>query len=517
MTNEDRKNQFFDTDLRSSNLKEKSIQGGIATTFCQVIDSFLRIASIPILARILIPEDFGLISMVTAITAIAERFKDFGLSTATVQKKDITREQVSKLFWINAATGLCLTVLISVMSFLIARFFHEERVIYITIAIATGFLWSGLTIQHQAILQRQMKYAAIGGIQIGATVISVGIAIILAVEGYGYWALVWREVLRNVFIALGAWMWCPWTPCVPRKHLNIDHLIRFGRDITGFNIIVFLAANFDQILIGKVFGAAQLGIYRQAYQLIYWPIMQLLVPVSRVAEATLSFLQDDAERYRTCFSKLLTAVNFITMPLTLFSVVYSQQIVLVVLGEKWIEAAPIFRILAIAAFIAPASDSTGFLLVTCGKTKRYLNLGLVTGIILLLCFGIGIVWGALGVAYGYVVAAYTLLVLRLYYSFEGTPVSVRTFYKAIEKPLVASGAMMIVLVLLAWLISVDHTLRLLTIAVPVSVVTYLFAWIVVPGGKEKLAEMVYDLSASLHLDRRYSALMSSPKKTARVF
>jgi len=148
------------------------------------------------------------------------------LSTATVQKKDITREQVSKLFWINAATGLCLTVLISVMSFLIARFFHEERVIYITIAIATGFLWSGLTIQHQAILQRQMKYAAIGGIQIGATVISVGIAIILAVEGYGYWALVWREVLRNVFIALGAWMWCPWTPCVPRKHLNIDHLIR---------------------------------------------------------------------------------------------------------------------------------------------------------------------------------------------------------------------------------------------------------------------------------------------------
>src|SRR2546422_2788931 len=353
-----------------------------------------------------------------------------------------------------------------------------------------------------------MKYAAIGGIQIGATVISVGIAIILAVEGYGYWALVWREVLRNVFIALGAWMWCPWTPCVPRKHLNIDHLIRFGRDITGFNIIVFLAANFDQILIGKVFGAAQLGIYRQAYQLIYWPIMQLLVPVSRVAEATLSFLQDDAERYRTCFSKLLTAVNFITMPLTLFSVVYSQQIVLVVLGEKWIEAAPIFRILAIAAFIAPASDSTGFLLVTCGKTKRYLNLGLVTGIILLLCFGIGIVWGALGVAYGYVVAAYTLLVLRLYYSFEGTPVSVRGFWEAIEKPLLASFVMMIGLVIFNKLIIISNPLLLLVTALPVATVTYLLAWMMMPGGKGNLREVIYDLITPLHLDKYIVAISS---------
>src|SRR3989449_4704477 len=508
MTNKDRKNQFFDTDLGSSNLKEKSIQGGIATTFCQVIDSFLRIASIPILARILIPEDFGLISMVTAITAIAERFKDFGLSTATVQKKDITREQVSKLFWINAATGLCLTVLISVMSFLIARFFHEERVIYITIAIATGFLWSGLTIQHQAILQRQMKYAAIGGIQIGATVISVGIAIVLAVEGYGYWALVWREVLRNVFIALGTWLCCPWRPGSPRKHINIDHLVKFGRDLTGFNVVVFLTANLDQILIGKLYGPAQLGIYRQAYQLLFSLVWQLVSPVNRVAEPTLSFLQDDAERYRKYYQKIVTTVNVVMMPMILFLVIYSHEIVLVMLGKKWIEATDIFRILAISAFIAPASDSTGFLLVTCGKTKRYLNLGLITGVILLLSFGIGVVWGTLGVAYGYLVATYTLLALRLYYSFEGTPVSARAFFKAIEQPLVASFAMMIVLVIFNKLVMINNSLVLLTISLPVATVTYLLAWMMMPGGKGNLREVIYDLIAPLHLDK-YIVAMSS--------
>src|SRR2546425_6695974 len=508
MTKEDRKSQSFDADLRGANLREKALRGGGFIMVCQGIDSFLRIGSIAVLARILTPEDFGFISMVTAVTAIAERFKDLGLSTATVQKKNITEEQVSQLFWINVVTAFGITILISAMSFLIARLFREERLIYIAIAIATGFLWSGVTIQHQAILQRQMKYAAIGGIQMGSTVMSVGIAIILAVKGYGYWALVWREVLRNVFIALGTWLCCPWRPGSPRKHINIDHLVKFGRDLTGFNVIVFLTANLDQILIGKLYGPAQLGIYRQAYQLLFSLVWQLVSPVNRVAEPTLSFLQDDAERYRKYYQKIVTTVNVVMMPMILFLVIYSHEIVLVMLGKKWIEATDIFRILAISAFIAPASDSTGFLLVTCGKTKRYLNLGLVTGVILLLSFGIGVVWGALGVAYGYLVATYTLLALRLYYSFEGTPVSVRGFWEAIEKPLIASFVMMIGLVIFNKLIIISNPLLLLVTALPVATVTYLLAWMMMPGGKGNLREVIYDLITPLHLDKYIVAISS---------
>src|SRR3989449_440559 len=212
MTKTDRNNHFFDVDLTSANLKEKSIRGGLFTISFQAVESILRIGSIAILARILIPENFGLISMVTAIIAIAERFQDLGLHAATVQKKDITHEQVSKLFWINAITGFGLTVLISSMSFLIARFFNEPRLISITIAIATSFFWIGLTMQHQAILRRQMKYAAIGGIQIGSIALSIAIAIVLAVEGYGYWALVWRGGERKGFISL--WAGVGWA-CAP--------------------------------------------------------------------------------------------------------------------------------------------------------------------------------------------------------------------------------------------------------------------------------------------------------------
>src|SRR6185295_5013472 len=116
---------------------------------------------------------------------------------------------------------------------------------------------------------------------------------------------------------------CPWIPGLPNRHIKIGYLLRFGRDIAGFNLIVFFAVNLDQILIGKFFGPVQVGLYRQAYQLIFLPVAQLAQPMNRVAESTLSFLQNDAERYRKYYKKMVRAMNFITMPLILFLLVYA--------------------------------------------------------------------------------------------------------------------------------------------------------------------------------------------------
>lgn len=481
---------------------------------CQVVDSLFRTASIAILARILIPEYFGLISMVTAITVITEQFKDFGLSQATVQQKTITQEQISNLFWINATIGFVLMVLVSLASSLIARFYNEQRLIYITIALSSGFLSSGLAVQHQALLQRQMKLATIGVIQLGSTVISTVIAIILALKGYGYWALVWREISRSFFIALGTWTCCPWTPNFPKKNIKIGHMLSFGRHIAGFNVIVFLSASLDQILIGKLYGPGQLGLYRQAYYLIFFPVMQLATPISRVTEPALSFLQDDPDRYRKFYKKMLTTLSFGVMPLALFVAVYSHNIVLVVLGEKWIEASDIFRIFAISAFIRPASDTTLSLLITCGKTKRFFNLGLVTSLILVLSFSIGVKWGALGVAYGYVIGTYVLTVLRLCYSFKDTPVNVKTFFTAIEKPLKGSFAMAAVLLVFNKCVFITNNLLLLSIALPIAGATYLLTWMLTSSGKETLGEMVNDFTTPLHLDK-YITLIGSLKKRAK--
>ncbi len=501
-------------DPRASNLKAKSLRGGVVTMGFQAIDAAVRIGSIAILARVLMPADFGLVSMVTALTAIAEQFKDIGLSTATVQRKSISHEQLSKLFWINVITGVAIAAFISAVSVPLAQFFRDTRLVYITIAIASGFVWSGAAIQHQALLRRQMKYTAIGAIQLGSTVLSTGIATVLAFKGCGYWALVWREVFRNVFIAIGTWLLCPWTPGFPQKRTDIDDLLKFGGHLTAFNMIVFLMASVDQVLIGKVYGATLLGIYRQAHQLVVWPVMQLTVPLSRIAEPTLSFLQDSPDRYRQAYQKLVTIMSLVMMPLLMFAAIYSREIVLLLLGDNWMDAAPILRILALGMFIRPASDSTGLLLVTCGKTRRYLNLGVASGLILLLAFSTGVFWGPLGVAYGVLVATCAMLGLRLRYGLDGTPVNVRVFFRATKTPFVASAAMAALLLMMNSFLSTSNPLAVLAFATPVALGTYVLAWILMPGGKGTLSELAKDFGVSLRPGRPSVPVMAAFWKRA---
>lgn len=512
MTIADRNRRYFDNDSRKENLREKSVRAGIYTMSFQAIESLFRIGAIAVLARLLIPEYFGLISMVTAVTAIAEQFKDFGLSTATIQQKDITHNQVSNLFWINVGIGFFLMMIVSAGSFLLAWFFNEQRLIYITIALSTGFFVSGLTVQHQAILQRHLRLSTIGSIQVASTGASTLIAIIMAFKGYGIWTLVWREVLRGVFICLGTWIRCPWIPSPPRKQIKIDHLLRFGRDIAGFNIIVFFAASLDQIFIGKFYGAAQLGIYRQALYLMFYPLTQLMQPLSRVMEPALSILQDDAERYCRYYTKVLMTLAFVIMPITLYCFVFSHEVISVVLGNKWIEAVDIFRMLALAAFIRPVSDTTLSLLITCGKTRRYFNLGLVTALILLASFGIGLIWGARGVSCGYLAATYILLILRLIYNFEGTPVKRTTFFDTIKIPLMASILMMLILFIVQKLVTINNSLMSIGVTLPTAVVAYLLSWIMIAGGRERLRIIVEDLVKSFHMDRYFVFMTSVGKK-----
>ena len=167
----------------------------------ECIDFAIRFGSVAVLARLLVPEYFGLLSMVTAITSIAERFKDLGLSSATIQKKEITHEQVSTLFWLNAGVGLATMLLVVGLAYPVSLFYSDARLISITAAITISFPLSGMAIQHQALLRRQMKFAHLAGIQIGSSVLSFALAIIMALKGFGYWALVAREVTRSVFMA----------------------------------------------------------------------------------------------------------------------------------------------------------------------------------------------------------------------------------------------------------------------------------------------------------------------------
>lgn len=334
------------------------------------IEFFLRLASIVLLARLLLPDSFGLIAMVTSITMIAERFKDLGLSAATVQRRVITHAQVSTLFWVNAGIGPLLTLAIAGLAYPIAHFYDEPRLILVTMVLGTNFLWSGLAVQHQALMRRRMQFARIAGVQVLSTTLSVVLAVVLAAEGFGYWALVAREVSKGLILTIGTWLCVPWLPGAPSRDAGVRSLLAFGGHLTGFNFAYFVAQNLDQILIGKLFGSVPLGLYRQGVNLILTPISQLMSPVNSVAEPALSRLQADPVTYRRYYLRIVGTLALLSMPLVAFLGVMADDIVLVVLGPQWTAATEFFRIFALAVFIRPVMSTTGFVMVTQGKARR---------------------------------------------------------------------------------------------------------------------------------------------------
>jgi PST family polysaccharide transporter len=489
--------RWFQTDELRPHLKTKSIRGGAWVMVSSSANLAISLAATSVLARILVPTDFGLLGMVFALTVIAEQFKDIGLGRATVQKRELTHAEVTNLFWLNFLFGLGICLAISLLSGAIARFYHEPRLTLIAASLSITFAFSGLVIQHQALLNRHMKFFATGLIGTGALAASNVLAIILALRGYGYWSLVWRELARSVLVAIATFAACPWLPGRPDFKHTVWPQMRFGRDITVFNIVVYLTSSVDQILLGRFGGANILGIYRQAFQLVTLPINQLSSSINSVSEPLFSALQNDPEKYRRGFRKAVNTLGLITMPLAAGFFMCSDQVVALLLGQSWTGAADVARILAAAMFIKPVFSSVGFVMVTCGKTGRYVAAGILDSIVLIAAVAVGVLWGARGVAMGHVVATYLVFLPLVWWTLEDTPVGLALWLKSVARPAISSIIMVAVLYAISAVVPFTGNLALLSTKVAVGAAVYFLAMLMLPRGREDLTVLLTDIHAAL--------------------
>lgn len=477
---------IFEVSEVVQDLKRKTVRAGFYAMAAEMVSQLLRVGSVVILARLLLPEHFGLVSMVTALTVFAERFKHLGLSTATIQQRDITHEQVSTLFWINSAAGVLIALAIAGASGAIAAFYHEPSLVPITMALSLSFALGGLNVQHEALLRRQMRFRDLAAIQIVANLLSIWLAIELALRGFTYWALVWKEVARPAVELIGVWLACRWWPGLPAPGSGIGPLLHVGRNIVSVDTVYFICRSADQIILGRFAGAHGLGLYRQAFQLMALPMSQLCHPVGSVTLPSFSALQDEPERYQRYFEKVVGLLFFIAVPFIAYMSVFSEDIVRVVLGEAWIEASVIFRILAIGALIEPLFAVCGMVMITQRRTDLLFKWVIMYGVCLLVGFSVGVRWGGIGVALGYMLAHYMLVLPSLWISFKSTPVSITLFFRAISKPVLFSLIMAACLLLLAHGTEALGSAWRLILAAFVAVTTYVGLWMIYPSSRERL-------------------------------
>jgi len=418
-------------------LKEKTIRGGSARGIALAASFLIRIGSLVVLARLLEPKDFGLLGMVTAFTGILSLFRDFGLSSAAVQRATVSEEQSSTLFWVNILVGAALTLATAACAPLVSMFYHEPRLSWVTVAVATGFLFNAAGVQHSALLQRQMRFTALAFIDVLSWAVSNVIGIALALAGSGLWALVAMTVSLPLSNTIGLWLATAWVPGRAHRGIGIRSMLRFGGTLTLNGVVVYVAANFEKVLLGRFWGPQALGIYGRAYQLIRIPTDNLNTSVGDVAFSALSRIQDDPQRVRRYFLKGYSLILGFTLPITIACALFADEIVQVLLGPKWSEVSGIFRLLSPTMLVFAIANPLGWLMNSIGLVRRGLYIALFIAPVLIGSYVLGLPYGPKAVALSYSIACLLWIAPVVVWAVHGTMVSAADIFIAVTRPLLS--------------------------------------------------------------------------------
>jgi O-antigen/teichoic acid export membrane protein len=426
------------TDHLSADLKGRSVRGGAWAVTSQGSQLLLQLIFTVVLARLLTPSDFGLVAMVTAVTGVGQAFADLGLSEATIQRPEVSQDQVSALFWINSGLGLGLTIVSMALAPVLAWFYREPRLIAITLVLSPTFLIGGLRVQPDAILKRQMRYKALAVRNVLGYVLGVVVAVAMALRGAGYWAIVAFPLTVNSTEMALSWAMVNWRPDLPRRGAKVGSMVAFGGHVAASYLVSSFTGNSANILIGWYWAAGPLGLYSRAYNLLMRPVTQILGPASGVAIPTLSRIHGDPERFARYYLRAANLIMWISAPLFGFLFVAAKPVIILILGDQWQGAAPVFQLLAISALAQPLIQSANWVLVSSGHSDRLFRLTLITSPLIILSFVLGLSHGIRGVALAYSIVICAALPWMLIFAFRGMNLTLRALGRALVYPVSVS-------------------------------------------------------------------------------
>lgn len=364
----------------------------------------ISILSTIVLGRLLLPTDFGLVATIGPIVALADLLRDLGFTQAIIQRKSISNDQVNALFWLSVAVTFFIACILSSSSFFVARFFGDPRLQNLLIAMSWILLLGSVSAVPLAWLNRNMRFIAISMIEVGATSLGFAGAALAARFTHSYWSLVLSSVIYSIITAICGLAACGWRPGLPKFDRAVREMAKFGAGVSTANIASFVARNADNLFIAKVNGPIALGVYDRAYKLMLVPLSQITWPISRIVIPMLSRQVDDPQTYRTIYNKSITILMMIGQPGLVFSIVFAQPVINLLLGSRWIEVAPIFSWLGISSLQQIVTSSVVWLFISQGRGKDFAILGMINSLIAVSSFAVGVYWGPLGVAASFTIA-----------------------------------------------------------------------------------------------------------------
>ena len=420
-------------------LRRLAVRGAGATVFSNGVAFALQMIATIVLARLLTPADFGLVTMATTFSLLLMNLGLNGFTEAMLQRQDIDHFLASNLFWINAGLGLVLTAAFAVSGSLLAHFYGDPRVGGIAAALALTILFTSLSVQHLALLMRAMRFPEIAANGIVARAVSVIVSILFAWAGWGYWALVSGAVALPLATTIGAWMICRWVPALPRRRVGTEAMVRFAINTYGRFTINYFTRNLDNLLIGWRFDAQGLGFYKKAYDVFILPAAQLSAPLNGVAVSTLSRLTHDPAQRERYLLKALATLAFVGMGVGAVLTLVGFDVILLLLGPGWEVSGRIFTFFGPGIGMMLLYGTHAWIHLSLGRADRWFRWAIVECVVTGLLFAAGLRWGLTGMAVAWVVSFWILTIPALWYAARPMNLGVAPIVGAVWKYLVASA------------------------------------------------------------------------------
>jgi O-antigen/teichoic acid export membrane protein len=389
--------------MELKNIAASGIKWNFTST---TISTVLQIMQIIVLARILTPEDFGLIAIVGVIITFTQHFADMGVRNAIIHRQDITRKHLSSLYWLNILSGIALFAIIAALSPLVSNFYDNPQLKILLLLSALAFLITPIGQQFYILLQKNLQLARLAKFGILFAAVGTAVTVLSALAGQGVLSFVWGNLASAVTsTALAVYNFKTWRPSF---HFSTDDLkgyVSFGLYQMGERTLHYFSWNIDKLLIGKLLGTEVLGFYSVAYQLMLRP-MNIINPVfTQVAFPVFSVIQHDNERLKSGYLKLTRAISFITAPVYFIMFALAEPLILILLGDGWKPAVGIFQVLVWLGIFYSIGYPIGSLLLAKGRAGLSFWLNVFYFLLYAAAILIGSHWGVLGIACGILLVA----------------------------------------------------------------------------------------------------------------
>ncbi|MCC6198197.1 MAG: MOP flippase family protein [Burkholderiales bacterium] len=456
----------------SGDLGIRATRGVLWTGAGQILRQVVQIVGSIVLARLLAPNDFGLLGMAMFFVGIGQLFADFGIGSAIVHARSEDRIVLSSCFWLNVAVASVLALVLLGASPLIADFYRRPDLTSVVAVLALNLMLAGLQVVPQALLFRDMRFGDLARAQVLGSLAGAIVAIAFAWLGAGVWALVAQPLVGSTVALLISMAALSWRPRFEFSWPLVEPLARFSFALLGTNLVGYANRNVDSLLVGRFLGASALGLYSMAIQLMLYPLQQVSSVIVRVLFPTLVQIRGDLPRFRSAYLRAVGAIAVVAFPMMggLFAV--ADDFVTVVFGPGWIGMTPVLRVLSWVGMLQSVGTTVGVIYLATGRPAIALRVTVVAAPLLIGGMAAGLPWGILGVAIGYAAAS-----LLLFYYSAGTAfglvyISLRELHEVVYRPLLSTLVMVGAVTLTKSMIPDVPTSIRLAIAVTSGVVAY---------------------------------------------